>query len=385
MPKTIAYFIPTLKQAGTSTQALAFCDTMHEDGHEVTLVVAKHEGDFTSAAAKRPYKILYLHKSKYLKRLFNIMYLTIYIRKHKPDTILSGAKGVNKQAIWSNMFSRQSTRLILILTNELLQRTAPEDKGRLFSKRIHMWMYKLADHTIVLTKAMRSTLIASGFKASDITVIAPPINIDEIKSKSLTPIDHPWLLTPKTERKIPVILAVGRLSVQKNYPALLKALAHTQKTRPVRLIIIGSGTKKYTTKLKALVRKYNLFELVDFIGFSDNPYKYMHNANVFALTSHWEGFGIVLSEALACGTTIVSTDCPDGPREILGNGNFGYLCSQHDTPALANMLLRAINTPLKPDILVTRAAQYNSANIRAQYLTLLTNNPSAEVVSNTPK
>jgi len=376
MRETITYFIPTLKLAGTSTQALAFCDAMHAAGYDIELVVDSKRGEFLESAASKTYAVRYLHDTKFLTPLFTVYFLVRYLLKQRPTVLLSGAKGVNILAIFAHFLSGKRSRLILVLTNELLQRQGATARGRYISKRLHLWLYKFADQTIVLTAAMQNVLLEAGFSPSKVKVIAPPINAAHIRQASLEPLDHPWLLTEKSKRDVPVILAVGRLTTQKNYPELIKAFAIAKKTRPLRLIILGSGSVKFTAALKKLADQERVSDSIDFVGFSANPYQYMAHANVFALCSHWEGFGIVIAEALACGLTIASTDCPDGPREILANGTFGYLAKPYNPEDLAQIILKAAQFPLDAKALTIRAAEYNSNIIISKYRTLIDGQPS---------
>ena len=97
--------------------------------------------------------------------------------------------------------------------------------------------------------------------------------------------------------------------------------------------------------LEALIKKLGLEEDVSLPGFVMNPYAYMARASLFVLSSRWEGLPTVLIEALCCGTPVVSTDCPSGPREILRGGKYGPLVPVGD----ANALARAIETTLDGD------------------------------------
>ena len=371
MSGKIAYFIPTLKLAGTSTQALVFCEAMSAAGYDVDLVVSSKRGVFLDAVLNDLYSVHYLKRVKYFTKISTIFYLMRYLRRHKPTLLFGGAKGVNKLAIYANLLSFKSTKLAVILTNDLLQRTYPRDRGRAISRRWHFFLYRFADHVIVLTDTMKRHFVAVGYGADKITVLPPPISLKNIRQKSEAPLDHPWLQAPRTERDIPVILAVGRIALQKNYPLLLEAFKIARESRPMRLIIVGAGTEKATIEIKQLAKDFGIREDIDFVGFSSNPFHYMQRCDLFALSSHWEGFGIVVAEALACGTTVASVDCPDGPREILGGNKYGYLAEPHDPESLAQALLDGLERPLDPVALMQRAAAYDGPLISEDYRRLI--------------
>jgi len=134
MSQKIAYFIPTLKLAGTSTQALAFCDAMAADGHEIELVVATKTGVFLDSVDEKTYPIHYLHSAKIFRKIISVITLFLYILKRKPTVVISGAKRINKLAIYAHLLSFKRSKLVVILTNDLLQRQSHKDKGRRISR-----------------------------------------------------------------------------------------------------------------------------------------------------------------------------------------------------------------------------------------------------------
>ncbi len=105
-------------------------------------------------------------------------------------------------------------------------------------------------------------------------------------------------------------------------------------------------------------------------GFVNNPYPYMSNADVFVLSSRWEGFGIVIAEAMACGTPVVSTDCPSGPAEILENGRYGKLVPVGDSDAVAEAILETLSHPPDVSASVARAMQFSVENSAIKYIEL---------------
>jgi len=130
-----------------------------------------------------------------------------------------------------------------------------------------------------------------------------------------------------------------------------------------KLIIIGDGPLR--NELEQLIEKLALKDEVLLMGLRKNPYKYMAKSDIFVLSSKYEGFPIVLLEALACGLPIISTDCETGPREILDNGHYGLLVDKNNFDDLTNkMLLLAKNKDLmkKYSILSLERAQYFDFN-----------------------
>src|SRR5262249_41735385 len=133
---------------------------------------------------------------------------------------------------------------------------------------------------------------------------------------------HPWFAAGSS----PVILGIGRLHAQKDFPTLLKAFARVRAKQHARLVILGEAKEaEYRTALTTLAAQLSIADDVRFPGFVDNPFAYLARAAVFVLSSAWESFGNVVAEALACGCPVVSTDCPSGPTKILEKGKYGPL------------------------------------------------------------
>jgi glycosyltransferase involved in cell wall biosynthesis len=133
----------------------------------------------------------------------------------------------------------------------------------------------------------------------------------------------------------PTVVMVGRLDEQKGYPYLIDAHARLiNEGLQHNLVVVGEGGLK--PMLEAQVASLGVAGSVHFVGFQSNPHRFIKRATVFALPSIFEGFGLVIAEALACGTPVVSTDCPSGPAEILADGKYGLLVPPRDPVALAD-------------------------------------------------
>jgi glycosyltransferase involved in cell wall biosynthesis len=166
-----------------------------------------------------------------------------------------------------------------------------------------------------------------------------------------------------------VILAAGRLAPQKDYPTLIRAFAALSAGRDLRLIILGEGPER--TALESLIQQLGLADRVSLPGFRDNPFAYMSRARLFVLSSAWEGLPGVLIQAMACGTPVVSTDCPSGPREVLADGRYGPLVPVGAVEALAVAMALTLEQPPEPERLKARAADYGLEPVTRRYLEVL--------------
>ncbi|MBI6630858.1 glycosyltransferase [Pontibaca sp. S1109L] len=139
----------------------------------------------------------------------------------------------------------------------------------------------------------------------------------------------------------PTVVAVGRLDRQKGHDLLIRAHALAlQAGIKHNLFILGDGGEG--AMLKKLAAKLEVTDTVHFLGFQENPYRFMARATLFVLASRFEGFGLVVAEALACRVPVVAFDCPSGPAEILQNGRYGVLVPPQDTNALSKAIISTL-------------------------------------------
>jgi glycosyltransferase involved in cell wall biosynthesis len=179
------------------------------------------------------------------------------------------------------------------------------------------------------------------------------------------PVEHPWLAKDAP----PVVLGVGRLTEQKDFPTLLCAFTEVAKQRDARLIILGEGQLREALREQA--RQLGIADKVAFPGFTDNPWAWMRRSAVFVLSSRWEGSPNTLTEALALGTPVVSTDCPSGPRELLSGGDIAPLVPMGDITALSEAILSTLSNPPEAATLVNAVKDYHQDVSAKGYLDAL--------------
>ncbi len=332
-------------------------------GLTIDLVVGRAEGPYLAQVSSRV-RLVDLRARRVLASLPG---LVRYLRQNRPDALLSAMDHANLVALGASTLARVPTRVIVSVRCSMSEATryAATNRERWIPYFVRR-LYPRADAIVAVGQGVADDLArTTGIAREAIEVIYNPVVSAQILDQASAALEHPWV----RPGALPVILGVGRLARQKDFPTLIKAFARLRQETPARLLILGEGEER--DRLEALVRRLGLDEQVALPGFVENPFAYMARARVFALSSKWEGLPGVLIQAMACGCTVVSTDCPSGPREILADGDVGALVPVGDVDALAAALGRAIREPGDADRLRARAAAFSVEASVARYLDLL--------------
>ncbi|MFW5891497.1 MAG: glycosyltransferase, partial [bacterium] len=210
-----------------------------------------------------------------------------------------------------NILSRHNDKVIVSVRN-FISKSLTGIYGNIYKVLIKI-IYNKADLIVPVSKAIKKDLIKNyNLNRDKIKVIYNPYDIDEIEKKAIMQTEDEY----KEVFKNPVIITMGRLTEQKGHWYLIRALKKIKESiKDIQLVILGEGPLR--SKLETLVCNLNLEQSVHFLGFQNNPFKYINKSSVFVLPSLFEGFPNALSEAMACSVPVISTDCDSGPREIL--------------------------------------------------------------------
>ena len=360
----IALFLPSLRGGGAERVMVNLARGFYDQGINVDLVLAKAEGPYLSEVPAGV-RVIDLHSSRVL---FSLPGLMRYLRRERPRSILSAMDHANIVAIWARKLSGVPCRVIVSVHNTLSRTTAHSSnlRVRLIPNLIRIF-YPWADDIVTVSNGVADDFASTtGLQRERIKVIYNPVITPELFEKAREPLHHPWFAAGQP----PVVLSVGRLTKQKDYPTLIRAFALVRRKYPARLMILGEGEER--AKLEALAQELGLQDDISLPGFVDNPYAYMARAAVFVLSSAWEGFGNVLVEAMAVGTPVISTDCPSGPAEILENGRWGKLVPVGDVEELAKAIMTTLRDPNHPDV-AKRAQDFRIEKLVQNYLKVLLN------------
>ena len=356
----VALYLPSLSGGGAERVMVLLANGLTERGLAVDLVLARAEGPYLKEVSPTV-RVIDLGATRVT---YSLTPLIRYLRKEKPAALLSALNHANVVACLAHRLAGVPTRLIVTEHSTLSHARPGNHRGRVVPWLMRR-LYPRANAVVAVSKGVADDLVSTlALDAAKVHVIYNPVVTDDLFTKARAPIDHPWF----EKDAPPVVLGIGRLTEAKDYPTLIHAFAHVRTQRPARLMVLGEGELR--PQLEALVRECGLEQDVELPGFVTNPFAYLTRASVFVLPSKWEGLPTVLIEALACGTPVVSTDCPSGPSEILEGGRWGRLVPVGDIGALTEAINRALAAEEKPDA-VARAALFRTENALNAYLRVI--------------
>lgn len=319
-------------------------------------------GEFLPAATKQ-FRITDLHATQ----IRNVPFaLASYLRTNHPDVLIATMWPLTSAAVLGRALSRQRCRLLLVDHSNLS--SAYASCGRIHNAMMKASMsatYRKADFVAGVSSGVaRDIERLAGLSQGSVAVLHNPIPQRAIPNENARAAAESLWNGQRGER----ILTVGNLIDAKNHPLLLHAFARSTRSTS-SLMFVGQGQNE--TMLRALAADLGVADRVVFAGFHADPSPLYATADLFVLSSNYEGLPTVLVEALSFGLPIVSTDCPSGPAEILENGRWGRLTPVCDAEALARAIDEAFYSPVDREALKHRAADFLPEIAARKYLDLL--------------
>ncbi len=366
--KRIAIFISFTGQGGVERMVATLAGGIAERGYEVDLVLARAEGEHLDAIPDnvRVINLQTRHTWTSIPRLAR------YLRHNRPVAMLAAKHRAMLAAIKARRRAGTDTRIVGRLGTTVSGAMAGQHPLRRW-----LWYrsmrsnYGAIDHIIAVSQGVADDVTRiSGLDPHRISVVRNPVVTPRLLADGASAASHPWLI----HKDIPVIVGAGRLTRQKDFDALIRAFAVVRQQMDCRLIIFGEG--KLRPQLEQLIADLELGDSVDLPGFKSNPHAELSKADLFVLSSRWEGSPNVLTEALALGIPAVSTDCPSGPVELLQDGKYGPLVAMGDVTGLSRAMIETLNSPLPAEKLQEAVANYHIDKAVDGYLTALLDNLS---------
>jgi glycosyltransferase involved in cell wall biosynthesis len=360
--KKIAFFLPDLRTGGAEKVFVQLVNELSKQGCSVDLLLAQKAGDLFPLVNDNVSILAFCPERKpHMSLVFSSLKgLYSYTKTNKPDVIFSTITGANLVSAL--------VRVLLpnIKTKFILREASSIHNSGLVYRWFCRILYPHSDGVIAGSKGVIDDLVSYyRVKKEKAFLIRNPVDITALKRQACEKVVHPWIISDD----VPLIVSVGRLTAAKDFVTLIKAFQLVRGERASKLIIIGEGECR--EELEEKVSALGLQDDVDFLGFRENPYPFVLRANLFVLSSQWEGFPNVILEALALGRNVVSTDCHAGPAEILSGIGGCTLVPVGDSEKISNAILEKLNEKLDAREADNRLQEYAIKTVSQRYIELM--------------
>ncbi len=357
----ISIVLPNLQGGGAERIALYLANHWADQGLAVEFVLMEAKGELLALVDPR----IPIHSLQASRIRGSILPLRAYLAQRQQALIWVGLWPLTSAAIlaWQlagkpgTLFTTEHTTLSISCIQEL--KISPFYLGSMLRAT-----YPLATGLLAVSEGVKQDLYRlGGLPPERVKVIYNPVVRGLVDSKPAEATLRQQLWGSGFTAHI---LAVGSFKAQKNFPLLLHAFARLPPDRNAKLTILGEGALR--PDLEALIEELGLAQRVTLPGFSTDTSDWYRTADLFVLSSSWEGFGNVIVEALECGVPVVSTDCRSGPAEILEHGRYGRLVPVGDAEALVQAMQSSLLEEHDRDALRRRAQDFAVPIIADQYL-----------------
>ena len=340
--KRVAIFIDDFSATGVVTNAISIAQHLQHRGCVVQLIATQAEGALIGSVPEGIAVVGLLpddngNMSRRDRLRRSIPAFRTSVKAFAPDVLFSaGNHGHLISALVS--LALPGCRTVVRISNDL-DHMINGKPVKPFSRWWRVTKFRavaaLADKLVFVSRHMARSKAVLGSAAIRKAVVIPNgVDVATVRGRSKQACSHDWL---SDNKDTPLVLAIGRLALQKNFANLLQAVAIARQSRPLRLLLIGSGPLR--RKLQKKANALGLGDVVEIMKPVSNPMPFLARASVVAVPSWWEGSSNVLLEALACGTPVVASRTAGNAEDVLDFGRYGLLIDPDDAEGMAAALL----------------------------------------------
>ncbi len=359
--KKIAFFLQNLSGGGAEKSVVNLSNYLVNDGVDIDIVLVDKSNAAYLDDLDAKIKVIDLQKNRSLKSIYRVKK---YIENNKPEVIMSSVTHINIILIVVKLIIKKSnTKIVINQVNHLSSIIGYFISTAIIKNlvvKLIVKLYNFADGSISMSKGVEEDLIRNGLNIKSQYIYNPIFSQEIIEN-----------CNGQVSSNKKLFIAIGRLVPQKNFSLLIDAFHLVNKEIDSELIILGEGPLRQS--LESQIEDLDLQENVFLKGFVDNPFQYMKIADVFVLTSLWEGFGNVIVEAMSLGIQVVSTDCDSGPNEILDNGKYGFISTTFHKFEIARLMIEALNKPIDAQKIIDRGQSFSIKKASIEYRDFLLN------------
>lgn len=362
--KKIVLFIFDLGMGGTEKVMVNLANYLNQNNFKVQILTISNISTHLKNEIDVGVEVESLNASRIL---FSFPSLLAYIRKNPMDIFIANVWPLTCLAAACSIFIKAfAKKLVLVEHCHLGEEFANKSFSyRILQKISIRILYPLSKKVIAVSHGVKDDLVVNkSIKDSHVDVIMNPVDCYKPDIQRDDPSIIEWLNFDHVK-----LISVGNFKPQKNYSYLIKILKILKNKGFIfKHLIVGDGTEM--EMIKNQISQNDLSSDVILAGSISQPIDLIAHSDLFILSSSFEGFGLVIVEALSVGATVVSTDCLSGPSEILQNGNLGYLGEVDDAESFANLIIKAFSNKFSEDMLISRSEDFTIEKIGPKYIEL---------------
>lgn len=363
--RRFSFLLPCMRGGGAERVALCLIGDCLAAGHEVDLVLMQAEGELLPLV---PPEVRVVDLGA--KRVRSVLApFRAYLRERQPEAVHIMMWPLTIAGIIACRLAGTNTRIITSEHSTIGREYGASRRSRAVLSLTTRIFYPKAFKVLCVSNESADDLArVSGLDRAAIEVIYNPVATPTFPIAIPPSIDAQW------GEDCVRILTVASLSPAKNQAMLIRAFARFAQRRPAKLIIVGEGELR--DELKQVATAEGVADCVIMPGFTLDPWPYYASADLFVLSSDYEGFSLVIVEAMRCGLNVVSTDCLSGPRELLNGGEYGALTETGNDAKLAEAMEAMIDNPIASEKLQARAELVSGPATSARHLAVMADTPS---------
>lgn len=361
----ISIVVHNLNGGGAEKMMVRLANALSNLGEEVSLVLLT-EGGINKSYVNDNVNLVELKSARTSLAVSN---LRKYFKSNNPDKILAALTHVNVIAIIACLSLGIQKKLFVSERNAFsLDKYASNETLIKIAYLVAPWLYRfISNPVIAVSKGVAQDLVNTTIvNHASVTNAPNPVLDDDFLDRTYSSPTHPWLI----DKTILTLVAIGRLAPQKGFDYLLTALKQVNEKIDCRLVIFGEGDLR--NEFEQQITRLGLHEKVSLPGYVTEPLNEMASADLFILSSRFEGSPNVLVEAMSTGVKVLATDCPHGPDEILKSGDIGFIAEVESAEALSRAIIKALSvTHYDKSAQLEQAKLYTSRSSAIAYRDIL--------------
>lgn len=369
MNKKVAFYIPLLNIGGAERVVVDLLREFADREEFEVYIITDIERSVLIDQIPKTVRCVHLKCAGGFSKMHKIFRLRTLLQEHGFDFVISNLTHANVHVALAKVLFRLKGIKLILIEHSVPSQYIGQIRGvikRELLKTFVLLFYRSADKIVCVSRTVRDDLVKHFYVSNlQCEVIYNPVDICKILALKAEALDLDVIQFIKNKK---VLISVGRLSKEKNHKLLLRAFVLLRSYDEFVLLLVGDGALR--KELEDFVTENNLIDCIKFLGFQTNPYKYMEASDILVLPSMFEGFGLVLFEAMMLGKQVVAVRS-EATTEIVNLMGNGFLSNNEPQDLAEKVLLASSRHIVDKEMIISKCSRFSVSNVYLHYKNLL--------------